>query len=121
MELQFGVFGFLQITCAETTANNLCLQSLHAVQCFMRAYLQAETAVEADNIIQTITGKPETPQLKCHAGWKMALILESQVATHIGRCTHAWTKVLKYTPKHILVKMQNLPPKQDFCGTLSQI
>ena len=32
------------------------------------------------------------------------------------RCTHAWTSILKYTPKHILVMMQNLPHKQGFVG-----
>ena len=36
-------------------------------------------------------------------------------ATQICRCAHAWTNVLKYTPKHILVKMQNSSPKQGFC------
>ena len=42
-------------------------------------------------------------------------------ATQICRCTHASTKVLKYAPKHVSVKMQNSPPKQAFRGILSQI
>ena len=32
---------------------------------------------------------------------------------HVYTCVN---KVLKYTPKYILVKKQNSPPKQDFVG-----
>ena len=33
----------------------------------------------------------------------------------VCRCAHAWTMVLKYTPKHNLVMMQKITPKQVFC------
>ena len=49
------------------------------------------------------------------------LKLKPRGVTQICRCTHAWTMVLKYIPKHILVKMQNSPPEQGYCGILSQI
>ena len=49
------------------------------------------------------------------ARWFKLAKLKTRGATQICRCTHTWTKVLKYTPKHILVKMQNSPPKQGFC------
>ena len=73
MRLKLGVCGFLPTKHAKTNAKEMRLRSLRAVRHFMRAYLHAQTSVDALTYAPDkpwlfwLREKPEDPHFKTHA------------------------------------------------------